>query len=103
MYRISNIIFAIFAIAIGVLWYQDFRLYPYRAPGQGATVEVVQETKGISINDARKISTLKLDFTLFDDSVYKNLRFRVFSIQDVSSIPHGRVNPFAGQPFAGVK
>lgn len=88
-YRISTAVFFIFVAAVLIAWYQGFRIYP-----RTSAVPATEENEGISINDARKISTLKLDFTLFDDPLYKSLTLREFKIPDVSAIPRGRTNPF---------
>lgn len=88
-YRISTALFFIFVAAVLTAWYQGFRIYP-----PVSVTTAMEETGGISINDARKISTLKLDFTLFDDPLYKSLTLREFRIPEVSAIPHGRANPF---------
>lgn len=90
-YKISTAVFFIFVAAVLIAWYQGFRIYPL-----SPTATVGSDNGGISINDARKISTLKLDFTLFDDPLYKSLTLREFKIPDVSAIPHGRANPFNG-------
>lgn len=89
-YRIPTIIFFIFVAAVITAWYQGFDINSFFGEEMAP-----EETDGISINDARKISTLKLDFTLFDDPLYKSLRLREFIIPDVSAIPRGRTNPFA--------
>jgi hypothetical protein len=92
-YRISTIIFIIFILGVLGLWYQGFRLYPLETD-ETVLQSVETPSGGISINDARKISVLKLDFRIFDDPIYKTLQLREVSVPAVSSILHGRSNPF---------
>lgn len=91
-----------FLAGVAVLWNQGFRVYPFVIRGAAEEEIIIPETTGgISINDARKISTLKLDFTLFDDPIYKSLQLRGFTISGVNDIPHGRLNPFILQETGG--
>ncbi len=94
-YRISNIIFFIFLIGIVVLWQQGMRLYPYSVGG-GDTSGVIPQAEGeIQLSSARKLKILQLNFSIFEDPLYRNLRLRETSVKDISSIPHGRSEPFA--------
>ena len=95
MYRVSTIFFFIFLIAVVILWQQGGRLYPYSMGGED-TASIAPQTKGaIEILSVRKLKNLKLDFSIFDDPIYQSLRFRDIPVSDVSSIAHGRSNPFA--------
>ncbi len=99
-YRLSSIILFIFLAGVITLWFQGFRLYPFALPGDPSLEESEAKPMGISLTDARKISNLKLDFTLFDDPLYKSLQLRQVIFPELQNIPKGRQNPFL--PTAGV-
>ena len=92
-YRLSQVIFFIYLIVVVVLWYQNVSFFPNIQSAENTVVAPDKENR-ISITDARKISTLKLDFSLFDDPIYKSLNFRSIPVTELKDIPKGRANPF---------
>ena len=91
-YKISQVIFFIFLGVVTILWYQGFDFFPFLKADKEA---LANRSPGISVSDVRKLSTLRLDFSLFDDPIYKSLNFRPIRVLELKDISKGRVNPFS--------
>lgn len=91
-YRLSQIILFIYVGVIAILWYQGYSFFPFLESDKAL---IAEHKKGISIADVGKLSSLKLDFSLFDDPLYKSLNFRPVRVVELKDIPKGRTNPFS--------
>ena len=94
-YKISGIFFLIFLVAVVVLWQQGMRFYPYDIKGGNLETVIELPKRLIDVDSVRKLKVLKLDFSLFESPIYKGLQFRDIPVLEISSILHGKSNPFS--------
>ena len=82
-------------VAVGYLWYQGLRIYPFSA--NGAPVEVLSpelKTDTVSVSDIRRIGSIRLNFGIFDNPMYTQLQLKEYPTLNLNDIPRGRNNPF---------